>query len=148
MATISCLCGLEGPTGANTRLELVTVSDNVHVAGAELIKNTEFGSMSFGSSNFVSYFNLILSPNTSIDIYAIKIEIGKGQTLVDANLNLLDVPDYSEELLKCQRYYQIFATQSLRPTKAADFRPVMRKTPTLGTLVINGITYYTASAVL
>lgn len=146
--TMSCLCGLEGAGGDNTRLELVTVSGTVPEVGSSLMNSTEFGRMDIGASSTVAYFNLILLPNTSIDVYAIKVEIGGGQTLVDPNLNLLDIPDYSEELSKCQRYYQVFATQSLRPTNAMDFRPTMRATPTLGTLAINGTTYYTASAVL
>lgn len=81
---------------------------------------------------------------------AAKLELGTVQTLAhqeNGNWVLNDPPpDKGMELLKCQRYYQIFATQSLRPTDKDDFRPPMRVTPALGTININGKTYYTADA--
>ena len=87
----------------------------------------------------------------SIYAKAIKAELGPVQTLahqdVEGNWVLNDPPpDKAMELAKCQRYYQIFATQSMRPAKAIDFRPPMRANPTLGTIVIDGVTYYTADA--
>lgn len=82
-------------------------------------------------------------------IKAIKLEIGSTQTLAHQEngvWELNELPNYSVELLKCQRWFQTFRTQSLRPTYGADFRPVMRTDPALGTITIEGVTYYTASA--
>lgn len=92
-----------------------------------------------------------LSAGATIKFSAAKLELGTVQTLAhqDENGNWVlndPPPDKGEELLKCQRYYQIFATQSMRPTDKDDFRPPMRVTPALGTININGKTYYTADA--
>lgn len=77
----------------------------------------------------------------SVMVQAVKLELGSISTLAN------DPPmDYGMELLKCQRCFQTFATQSLRPTNALDFRPVMRITPALGTITVAGTTLYTASA--
>lgn len=91
----------------------------------------------------------------SVIIQAVKMELGDHQTLAhqDANGNLVPnapPPDFALELLRCQRYFQTFATQSLRPTKGADFRPVMRtENPTLGTITLpDGTVLYTASSEL
>ena len=93
-----------------------------------------------------------LTANHSLDILAVKLEIGEGQTLchnegTTANpvWVLNEIPIYEEQLLKCQRYFQRFRTQSLRPTYGEDFRPPMAATsPSTGTLSIGGTTYYTA----
>lgn len=81
---------------------------------------------------------------------AAKLELGSQQTLArqDENGNwvLNEIPDYGEQLARCQRYFQTFATESLRPTNALDFRPVMRATPALSTITVGGKTLYTASA--
>lgn len=79
-----------------------------------------------------------------------KLELGDQQTLAhkDENDNwvLNEIPDYGEQLARCQRYFQTFATESLRPTNALDFRPVMQATPALSTITVDGKTLYTASA--
>lgn len=86
----------------------------------------------------------------SIDLLAAKLELGSQQTLAhqdaDGNWILNEIPDYGEQLARCQRYFQTFATESLRPTNALDFRPVMRATPALSTITVGGKTLYTASA--
>lgn len=83
----------------------------------------------------------------------IKLEPGKIQTAAykksDGKWAMIPQGlDYRQELAKCQAYFQLYHTQALRPTYAADCRPVMRIDPTPGTLVINGVTYYTNSAEL
>ena len=84
------------------------------------------------------------------ELVAIKLELGDQQTLAhqdaDGNWVLNEIPDYGEQLARCQRYFQTFATESLRPTNALDFRPVMRATPALSTITVGGKTLYTASA--
>ena len=78
----------------------------------------------------------------------VKVENWPTQTLAyqdsDGNWQPLPQSDNKEgaQLLKCQRYYQLYRTQSLRPNYAADCRPVMRTDPTQGTIQINGVTYY------
>lgn len=89
--------------------------------------------------------------NFTYNIVAIKLELGPVQTLAhqdeDGNWVLNDPPpNKALELVKCQRYFQVFATESLRPIKAEDFRPVMRINPTLSTINVNNTTYYTADA--
>jgi hypothetical protein len=80
----------------------------------------------------------------------VKLELGESQTLahlVNGEWQLNDIPNYAEELAKCQRYFQIFRTQSKRSTYGADFRPtIATDSPTLGTITIGGTTYYTASS--
>ena len=110
--------------------------------------------VSFGFGIFVCYLS---GDNVWFQIYgdgstykAVKLELGSQQTLAhqDAGGNwvLNEIPDYGEQLARCQRYFQTFATESLRPTNALDFRPVMRATPALSTITVGGKTLYTASA--
>ena len=86
----------------------------------------------------------------SVKLKAAKLELGSQQTLAhqDENGNwvLNEIPDYGEQLARCQRYFQTFATESLRPTNALDFRPVMRANPALSAITVGGKTLYTASA--
>lgn len=87
----------------------------------------------------------------SFKFVAAKLELGTHQTLAhqDAAGNWVlndPPPDKALELLKCQRYYQVFSREDLRPDKAVDFRPPMRIDPALSTIQINGVTYYTADA--
>ncbi len=89
--------------------------------------------------------------NEPIRLVAAKLELGSVQTLAEQNAEgewiLRDPPpDGTQELLKCQRYYQVFSSPGQRPEKAADFRPVMRINPVLGTITRDGETYYTADA--
>ena len=108
----------------------------------------------FGFGYFVFYLS---GNNVWFRIYgdgstykAAKLELGSQQTLAhqdaDGNWVLNEIPDYGEQLARCQRYFQTFATESLRPTNALDFRPVMRATPALSTITVGGKTLYTASA--
>lgn len=84
------------------------------------------------------------------NIQAAKLEFGDTQTLAHQENGawvLNEIPNFQQELAKCQRYFQLFRTQSLRPTYAVDFRPVMATaSPTLGTITIDGTTCYTASS--
>ena len=95
---------------------------------------------------FVTYNN----PTPTVTILAAKLELGSQQTLAHQDENgvwqLNEIPDYGEQLARCQRYFQTFATESLRPTNALDFRPVMRATPALSAITVGGKTLYTASA--
>lgn len=93
-----------------------------------------------------------LSQSNSETFLAAKVEIGDTQTLAHQVGNtwvLNEIPDYGEELAKCQRFFQMFRTQALRPTYGADCRPVMAsETPTAGTITSGSVTYYTLSSEL
>lgn len=79
--------------------------------------------------------------NDNILLRKMKLEIGEHSTLEND-----DPPSKAEELAKCQRFFQRYRTQSLRPAYADDCRPVMRAEPTVGTITADGTTYYTLSA--
>ena len=82
-------------------------------------------------------------------IIAAKLELGSQQTLAHKESGvwvLNEIPDFGEQLARCQRYFQTFATESLRHTDALDFRPVMRTNPALSTITVGGKTLYTANA--
>ena len=89
-------------------------------------------------------------------IYAAKLEKGFGQTLAypvkdgtgigGTGWALFEKPNYSIELLKCQRCYQVYSSPELRPAKAIDCRPVMRIDPSQTTIQIDGVTYYVNDA--
>ena len=88
-------------------------------------------------------------------IEAAKLELGSTQTLAhqdaDGTWVLNEIPDYGEELLKCQRYYQLFTSEDKRPTDNRDFRPELRTNATssnTGTIDIGGVTYWYANAEL
>ena len=90
--------------------------------------------------------------NSSYKLVAIKLEVGDTQTLAHQNEYgewvLNEIPDYAEELWKCQRYFQLFSSADKRPASLVDYRPSMMKEPALGTIDIDGTTYYYAEAVL
>lgn len=91
--------------------------------------------------------------NTStIEFECAKLELGSQQTLAhqDANGNwvLNEIPNYGEQLLRCQRYFQLYSAADKRPAKAVDCRPVMRADPSQGTIAIDGATYYYNTAEL
>ena len=87
-----------------------------------------------------------------INVVAMKLELGSQQTLAhqDENGNwvLNEIPDYGEQLARCQRYFQLYSASDKRPAKAVDCRPVMRADPSQGTIVIGSTTYYYNTAEL
>lgn len=89
----------------------------------------------------------------TVTVAAAKLELGTRQTLAhqDAQGNwvLNELPDKEAELLKCQRYYQLFSSADRRPSDKRDFRPELRTNATssnTGTITIGGTTYYYADA--
>lgn len=86
---------------------------------------------------------------------AAKLELGTKQTLAhldeSENWVLNEIPDYGNQLLRCQRYYQLFSSAERRPSDKRDFRPELRTNATssnTGTITIDGATYYYADAEL
>ena len=107
--------------------------------------------------NFPGGFLRIYGWTTDTDVYfmffeaevspvAMKLELGSQQTLAhqnaDGNWVLNEIPDYGEQLAKCQRYFQLYSSADLRPSKAVDCRPTMRADPSQSTIVVNSTTYY------
>ena len=142
-------------------LSLFNLSDNVSATniyvyltgGIDLITVTFVVPESYSGKSLGAFFYPDVDDShrsNGCDVYAIKLELGSQQTLAhqdaDGNWVLNEIPDYGEQLARCQRYFQTFATESLRPTNALDFRPVMRVTPALSTITVGGKTLYTASA--
>ena len=106
--------------------------------------------VSFGFGFFVCYLS---GNNVWFRIYgdgstykAAKLELGSQQTLAhqdaDGNWVLNEIPDYGEQLARCQRYFQLYSSADLRPAKAVDCRPTMRADPSQSTIVVNSTTYY------
>lgn len=99
-------------------------------------------------ARFVTY----TSPSPIVTITAAKLELGTQQTLAhqdaDGNWVLNEIPDYREQLARCQRYFQLYSAADKRPAKAVDCRPVMRTDPSQGTIVIGSTTYYYNNAEL
>ena len=93
-----------------------------------------------------------MAANQGLYIKAIKLEPGEQQTLAHQNGDgawvLNELPDYGGELLRCQRYYQVYTTAAARPAKALDCRPVMRTDPAQSTVSVGGATLYANSAEL
>lgn len=93
------------------------------------------------------------SANSAVELIAAKCEFGAQQTLAHQDASgkwvLNEIPNYAEELAKCQRYYQLFTAADKRPSNKHDFRPEMRIDATAantGTITIDGVTYYYADA--
>lgn len=85
------------------------------------------------------------SVGSQIKVRSIKLELGSQQTLAHQENGvwvLNEIPDYSEQLARCQRYFQLYSSTNKRPAKAVDCRPVMRANPSQGTIAIGGTTYY------
>lgn len=92
-----------------------------------------------------------MAANQGLYIKAIKLELGEQQTLAHQENGawvLNELPDYGGELLRCQRYYQVYTTAAARPAKALDCRPVMRTDPVQSTVSVGGATLYANSAEL
>ena len=154
--TLSCL--FTNSTDTNFRIGIVGGSSSSDRKFSDKTGSMSSGlvSTTFTLPNSITELMAVIlgtSGNTStsvvVTVQAIKLEFGDTQTLAHQEKGvwvLNEIPDYATELTKCQRYFQVFKTQSLRPTYKNDFRPVMYKDPTLSTLTIDGTTYYTATA--
>ena len=110
---------------------------------------TPFGYLRIGWSESAncSFVQIQITQGNTANILAAKLELGEGQTLAhqdaDGNWVLNEIPDYAEELAKCQRYYQkitggVYAAISTSTTNLRFFVPTpvsMRANPAIsGTL--------------
>lgn len=131
----------------------VGVADSSYIARADY-DSSAWGLMAttFTLGDDIIRLEAVLQSQGNFDVKAAKIEIGDRQTLAYqdnvGNWNLLQQQenDYATQLLKCQRYFQLYSSAEERPDKAVDCRPVMRIDPTPGTIKIGEQTYYYNSA--
>ena len=74
-------------------------------------------SNAFDSSRIAKRFQLTIPPGASVTLKAVKFEIGEGQTLAhqdtSGNWILNEIPDYGEQLAKCQRQLLILNAKGL-----------------------------------
>jgi len=114
----------ETPIKSGTRVTLSAV-----VRGKGVIRaanaSTTFGVLAFDTEEWKIVYSSFISDEQVqrvefrmgskevCDILAVKLELGDGQTLAhqdaDGNWVLNEIPDYAEELAKCQRYQQLIA---------------------------------------
>lgn len=132
--------------------DLVSGTGTVSTSGIANIyplnNNVRLYSENNSETNFIAF---VVYVGTARTISAMKLELGETQTLArqtDSGWELLEIPDYVTELLKCQPYYQLYSSAENRPSKAVDCRPTMRIDPTQGTIAVDGVTYYYNSAEL
>ena len=150
--TISAL--IKNPDGAvrinlhNQTTDVGLFKDFPASNGFTLVQYTTTPSISKGDIAFAGIYpgaNNATDPRSCV-VQAVKLELGSQQTLAhqDENGNwvLNEIPDYGEQLARCQRYFQLYSSADLRPAKAVDCRPTMRANPSQGTIVIDGTTYY------
>lgn len=146
MVTVSLLHA-DGTLDTGSAVYVASPSENVYIfRGAKC-----YACLIGGNPNQL-YF---VQDENEVSVVVAKLELGDRQTLArnigtDANPQWVlndPPPNYQQELAKCQRYFQVFRTQALRPTYGIDFRPPMAADePTLGSFTLDGVTYYTASA--
>lgn len=166
MVTLSALVKSHFERSGNTILGRFSLSDNSTPTIFKI--DSEYADFTLLSGTLTPTLDItevrfqFSNPSTTssvgdwVEIAAVKLELGDTQTLAhnegtEANpvWVLNEIPNYTEELWKCQRYYQLFASSSYRPTYGEDYRPPMRlHSPTKGTISIGGTTYYYADAKL
>ena len=136
----------------------ITSVVNTFTGEGEISDNKSISHFTEISSDELTNLRIVfaVSDGCTARFYGAKIEDGESQTLArqkeDGSWELLEKPDYASELLKCQRYYQIYSSAENRPKSYIDCRPVMRKSDTgdvtQGTIQIDDMTYYYNSAEL
>ena len=143
-AGVQCGCGQDASGG------------NIY-SGTGKVKGTggwELVSVTFAIPDSVKTVKLsprfrATAADTAYDVKAIKLELGAQQTLAHQENGvwvLNEVPRFGNQLLECQRYYQVYTSDAARPAKALDCRPVMRADPVQNTVSVGGATLYANSA--
>lgn len=146
--TISVLFGdneLLSATGIITE-----VTANTVFASQGNTNNTRSVRLGYTPANGV-YVEFRVSAGETETIKAIKLELGGTQTLARQEGGvwvLNEIPDYAEQLARCQRYFQLFSASNKMPTALVDYRPNMRTNVSTSTIVVNGTTYHCAIAEL
>ena len=79
-------------------------------------KTLEWGKFNTGlaASNQRQFVQFLINAGRSLKVKAVKLELGEGQTLAhqdaDGNWVFNGIPNYAEELAKCQRYFYAVRT--------------------------------------
>lgn len=94
---------------------------------------------------------IVVYPGATLTVKAAKLEPGDTQTLAyqDANGNWVlndPPPNKALELAKCKWHYRLWTTEVGRTNALTEVGLMRLSVPTLGTVVIGGTTYYSASA--
>lgn len=127
------------------------ISGGTVITAAKINRNTAFektlDTVTFDIPTDITDFNVSISGDGEISVYAVKLEIGNRQTLAhqDAagNWVLNEIPNYAEELAKCQRYFvRIYGRCPAKNTAAGATNqnggfipfPVMMRTNPSGSL--------------
>lgn len=96
------------------------------------------------------YANTGIAAGDYIVLKAIGWEVGNACTFArkddDGVWRFNRIPNYAEELIKCQRSYRLFSSEAARPAEFVDYQPPMRANPATGTIEIDGVTYYYSDA--
>lgn len=150
--TLSLLVG--NPDGVDVTLNIRDRTRWSHLlppktGGGSLITTTGvFGTLNDGENIQVSF---VIPKGKAVKLIAVKLELGSQQTLAHQENGvwvLNEIPSYADQLLRCQRYYQVYTSDAARPVKALDCRPVMRADPAQSTVSVGGTTLYANSAEL
>lgn len=137
-ATVSVMTN-DGTVYSSTKA--LPVPDGVGYVTTSYIYSDNFSCLAQAYPSGQLIFRIVAKLGCSVDIVAVKLELGSQSTLEnDAP------PNKAEELAKCQRFFQRYRTESLRPAYADDCRPVMRAEPTTGIITVDSTMYYTLSA--
>ena len=118
-------------------------------SGTSVILTEGLNTVTYDPNKELAKIFMQINAGATIELVAVKLELGDTQTIAhheDGAWVLNEIPDFGEELLKCQRYYQLFTSADKRHSDKRDFRPVMRIDPAIGTIEIDGVTYYYADA--
>ena len=114
-------------------LELVQFVDAAHNASIYILNQV--------STSGFKIFRVTQLNATAVSVVAVKLELGSVSTLAN------DPPaDFGEELQKCKRYYRQWTTEAARTEALKEVGLMRLASPTVGTIVIGGVTYYYASA--
>lgn len=116
--TFSALCRYTGSGGAILPYITAYIGDNQY-SGSAQINQTTWQCISFTftfsadkPSDGRFGFNVVAMQNFGVDIKAAKLELGTQQTLAHQDENgvwqLNEIPDYGEQLRRCQRYFVNF----------------------------------------
>lgn len=104
-----------------------------------------------GRVEYSTYALLTASAGKTATWVAVKLELGSEQTLAHLENGvwvLNEIPDYTTQLLRCQRFFRVFTSTSASTTgygystNPKNLRPEMRATPSTGSFTYGGTTYY------
>ena len=120
-----------------------SLAESAAVSSNDYTLITATGVVPQGCKNLIA--EIVSASGVKSQFKAAKLELGTQQTLAHQENGvwvLNEIPDYGEQLARCQRYFQLYSSADLRPAKAVDCRPVMRADPAQSTIVVNSTTYY------